>query len=308
MKKKYALALHGGAGTIIKGNMSPELEEQYKNGLRQALLTGQKILSAEGSALVAVEETVKSLEDNPLFNAGRGSVFNSQGQHEMEASIMCGKTLQAGAVAGLSGIRNPIALCRKILKEESYVFLSGKGALDFALEQGFEITPEEYFFSKERHEQWCAIQNSTEMKLDHSGDHKFGTVGAVAYDLEGNLAAATSTGGLTNKQYGRLGDSAIIGSGTYANNATCAISCTGYGEYFLRGVVAYDISCLMEYKGLTLEDAAKRVIMDKMTELKGEGGIVGVDGKGNINMTFNSEGMYRASIEQNGEPTIKIYR
>lgn len=308
MEKKYALALHGGAGTIVKGNMSPELETQYKNGLKHALLIGDRVLSSGGKALVAVEEMVKLLEDNPLFNAGKGSVFNSRGQHEMEASIMCGKTLQAGAVAGLSGIKNPVSLSKKILNEENYVFLSGKGALDFALNKGFEISSEEYFFSKERHEQWCAIQNSTEMKLDHNSDHKFGTVGAVALDLEGNLAAATSTGGLTNKQYGRLGDSAIIGAGTYANNATCAISCTGYGEYFLRGVVAYDISCLMEYKGLTLEAAAKRVIIDKMTKLKGEGGIVGVDGSGNVSMTFNSEGMYRAAIDRNGKQVIKIYR
>ncbi|MTI20873.1 isoaspartyl peptidase/L-asparaginase [Fulvivirga sp. RKSG066] len=307
MRNKYTIAIHGGAGTILRENMSAQQEKQYKAALKKSLISGTKILNEGGSALDAVEQSVVVLEDCDLFNAGKGAVFTSKGKHEMEASIMCGQTLNAGAVGNIRNIKNPVRLCRKILEDDSIVFLAGKDAHDFASSHAIEKEEDDYFYSVMRYNQWKAARNTDDMKLDHSDDKKFGTVGAVALDIDGNLAAATSTGGLTNKQFGRLGDSAVIGSGLYANNKTCAISCTGYGEFFLRGVVAHDISCLMEYKGLSLQEASDIVINQKMTALGGEGGIIGVDAEGNASLTFNSEGMYRG-VATPDKIEINIYR
>lgn len=296
MNNDFVLAIHGGAGTILRSKMTPVKEAAYKAMLESALIAGYEILKSGGASLDAVERAVTILEDSDLFNAGKGSVFTSDGSHEMEASMMCGATLHAGAVAGVRCVKNPVALSRKVLDDENYVYLAGEGAHLFAREMGLECVEEEYFYSDLRYEQWQAVKNSGKVTLDHSDDRKFGTVGAVALDLHGNLAAATSTGGLTNKRYGRIGDSSVIGAGTYANNSTCAISCTGYGEYFLRGVVAYDISCLMEYAGMSLQEAAEKVILEKQVKLGGEGGIIGVDAKGSSSLVFNSEGMYRGVV------------
>ncbi|ELR70534.1 Isoaspartyl aminopeptidase [Fulvivirga imtechensis AK7] len=296
MDNNFVLAIHGGAGTILKSKMTAEKETAYNVALKSALAAGYEVLKNGGNSLDAVERAVIVLEDSDLFNAGKGSVFTSDGSHEMEASMMCGATLNAGAVAGVRCIKNPVILSRRVLDNEDYVYLSGEGAHLFAKETGLECVEEEYFYSDLRYQQWQSVRNSTKVALDHSDDRKFGTVGAVALDQHGNLAAATSTGGLTNKRYGRIGDSSVIGAGTYANNHTCAISCTGYGEYFLRGVVAYDISCLMEYAGMTLQEAAEKVILEKQVELGGEGGIIGVDAQGNSSLVFNSEGMYRGVV------------
>jgi len=308
MKSEIALAIHGGAGTILKANITSEKEKEYREALNESLCEAYEILKNGGSGLEAVERAVMTMEDSDLFNAGKGSVFTAEGKHEMEASIMCGKTLEAGAVANVRNIKNPVLLSKKVLENEDFVFLSGKGANEFADEHQIEVKPDDYFYSEHRYNQWQNVKKSEGMVLDHDGDRKFGTVGAVALDSEGNIAAATSTGGLTNKKYGRLGDSAVVGSGVYANNKTCAVSCTGYGEFFLRGVVAYDISCLMEYKKLTLEEAAHEVINKKMTEMKGEGGAIAIDAKGNIALPFNSEGMYRGYIKSDGKPIVHIYK
>jgi beta-aspartyl-peptidase (threonine type) len=248
------------------------------------------------------------LENNALFNAGKGSVFNHAGFHEMDAAIMCGSTLEAGAVAGVSGVRNPIMLANRVRLHSEHVLLTGAGAEIFAREQQLSFEPETYFHDDYRYEQWQQALAENSVTLDHTEDRKFGTVGAVALDRTGNLAAATSTGGMTNKKYNRIGDSPLIGVGTYANNATCAVSCTGHGEYFMRAVVAYDVSCLMEYKGLTLQQACDYVVQDKLVKLGGEGGLIAVDAAGNITLTFNSEGMYRAA-KRNEEPTfMAIYK
>lgn len=308
MKEEYVLAIHGGAGTIRKSNMTAAKEQSYKNVLSAALKAGNEILRKKGNSLDAVEMAVKVMEDSDLFNAGKGSVFTSEGTHEMEASIMCGKSLQAGAVACVKNVKNPITLTRHILDDSRYVYLSGAGAEQYARNKNLDMVENEYFFSEHRYQQWQALRATGDVALDHSGDRKFGTVGAVALDVQGNLAAATSTGGLTNKEFGRIGDSSVIGSGVYANNKTCAISCTGYGEFFLRGVVAYDISCLMEYKGLSLQEAAQIVIMEKQVSLGGEGGIIGVDGQGNISLAFNSEGMYRGWVSASQTPQTTIYK
>ncbi len=307
MKNKYALAIHGGAGTILKAHLTQDQELAYKSALREALEIGQEIVLSGGTALKAVEETVKSLEDAPLFNAGRGAVFTNEGKHEMEASIMCGKTLNAGAVAGIRNIKNPVELASRIITDSDFVYLSGDGATQFAKDQKLKFESDEYFFSQFRYEQMLAAQHTSKVVLDHDGERKFGTVGAVALDLQGNIAAATSTGGLTNKKYGRLGDSSVIGSGTYANNNTCAISCTGYGEFFLRAVVAYDISCLMEYKGMTLHQACTEVIQHKLVKMRGEGGVIAVDKNGNIDLNFNSAGMYRGAVSSDTELFTAIY-
>lgn len=308
--KTISLALHGGAGTLIQGTMTPEQEAQYISALKAALDTGYILLTQGASALDAVEATVKSLEDCVLFNAGRGSVFTAQGNHEMDASIMDGKTRKAGAVSLVSCIKNPISLARCVMEKTEHVFMAGSGAMQFAQQQGFEIYPADYFYSDFRFQQWQQIKNTDSFQLDHSDkkDSKFGTVGAVALDSEGNLAAATSTGGMTNKKFGRVGDSPMIGAGNYANNHTCAVSCTGSGEYFIRGVVAYDVSCLMEYKGFTLQQAAEEVIMNRVHQLGGDGGLIAVDRFGNIAMPFNTEGMYRACKSMSGEELIAIYK
>jgi beta-aspartyl-peptidase (threonine type) len=313
--EKLALAIHGGAGTILKEDMTPELEEAYRNALQHALDRGYSVLENGGSAINAVKAAVVHLEDISLFNAGRGAVFTKKGIHELDAAIMDGKTLEAGAVAGLRNVRNPVELAEQVMLHSGHVFLSGKGANDFAIKQGIKLEPDEYFFTQLRYDQWREIRDSDVYTLDHKSDKlidavkdkKFGTVGAVACDKNGNIAAATSTGGMTNKQYGRIGDSPMIGIGTYANNKTCAISCTGHGEPFIRAVVAHDISCLMEYKNMSLQNACEEVVMKKLLQINGEGGLIGVDAKGNIALVFNSAGMYRASKGSDGASCIAIY-
>ena len=314
---KITLAIHGGAGTILKSTLTPELEIQYNSGLQDALDAGYSILENHGTSLDAVTAAIKSLEDNELFNAGRGSVFTKKGINEMDAAIMDGSNLAAGAVAGVRNIKNPIVLAKEIMLHSGHVMLSGNGAKEFALNRGVEQAPDEYFFTKYRYDQWIEIRDSDYYQLDHKEDNlkgmpheekKFGTVGAVALDEYGHIAAGTSTGGMTNKRYGRIGDSPIPGSGTYANDATCAISCTGHGEYFLRAVVAYDVSCLMEYKGLSLKEACHIVVKEKLVKLGGEGGLIAVDAKGNYDLCFNSEGMYRGAKTSEGVNMVAIYK
>ena len=308
---KFTIVIHGGAGTILRSAMTPELEKAYKEGLEQALHAGYTLLEKNGTSLDAVKAAVMSLEDCILFNAGRGSVFAKDGSQEMDASIMEGKTLMAGAVSAVRSIKNPVDLAYVVMTKSQHVMLNGKGAYDFALRHGIKTEPDSYFFSQFRYDQWKELQGTDEAALDHnvpSKEKKFGTVGAVALDKHGNIAAATSTGGMTNKQYGRGGDSPIIGAGTYANNKTCAISCTGHGEPFIRSVTAYDVSCLMEYKGLSLNDAMHLVVHDKLLKIDGEGGMIGVDAKGNAAMVFNSEGMYRGMKCSDGRNEIAVYK
>jgi L-asparaginase / beta-aspartyl-peptidase len=313
---RFTIAIHGGAGTILREDMTAEMEATYLDGLQTALNAGYAVLTEGGSALEAVKAATVLLEDNILFNAGRGSVFTKEGIQEMDAAVMDGATLGAGAVAGVRNVRNPIELAVEIMQHSNHVFLTGKGASDFAIQQGIKHEPDEYFFSQFRHDQWKAMRDSDNYSLDHSNknaeglmrDKKFGTVGAVACDGSGNVAAATSTGGMTNKKYGRVGDSPLIGCGTYANNKTCAISCTGHGEPFIRAVAAYDVSCLMEYKGLSLYDAMNIVVNDKLVKIEGEGGMIGVDGEGNAALLFNSEGMYRGYKNSDGYSKLAIYR
>jgi beta-aspartyl-peptidase (threonine type) len=312
---KFSIAIHGGAGTIMKEDITPDLEAAYRNALRESLEAGYSILANGGNALMAVKAAVMVMEDNELFNAGKGSVFTKEGLHEMDAAIMDGRTLNAGAITGVRNIRNPVDLAEAVMLHSGHVFLSGEGAKEFAIRQGLKLEPDEYFFSAFRYDQWFNIRNTDDYRLDHENDKhspfmkdkKFGTVGAVACDNEGNIAAATSTGGMTNKNFGRIGDSPIIGVGTYANNRTCAISCTGHGEIFIKAVAAYDVSCLMEYKSLSLQQACEEVVLKKLVALHGDGGIIGVDPAGNISMVFNSAGMYRGSRSSSGEELIAIY-
>ena len=313
---RFTIVIHGGAGTILREHMTAELETAYNEGLSAGVNAGYAVLEQGGSAVNAVKAAIVVLEDNVLFNAGRGSVFTKKGVQEMDAAIMNGATLEAGAVAGVRNVRNPIMLATEVMLHSNHVFLSGKGANDFAIKQGVKLEPDEYFFSQFRYDQWKAIRDSDNYSLDHTHqrleelmrDKKFGTVGAVACDYEGNLAAATSTGGMTNKKYGRIGDSPLIGVGTYANNKTCAISCTGHGEPFIRAVAAHDVSCLIEYKGLSLHDAMNTVVNEKLVKLSGEGGMIGVDGEGNPALVLNSAGMYRAYRSSDGASEIAIYR
>lgn len=307
---KFAIAIHGGAGTILKESMTPERESLYKQALQEALTAGCSVLKSGGSSLDAVEEAVKTLEDNILFNAGKGSVFTNTGKHEMDACIMNGVDLKSGAVAGVNRIKNPVALARLVMEKTEHVLLSGSGAEEFAKHMQLRLMPDNYFYSEMRYEQWQQALKSDSVILDHtvSDNKKFGTVGAVALDQQGNLSAATSTGGMTNKKFGRIGDSPLVGAGTYANNKTCAVSCTGHGELFIRSVVAYDISCLMEYKGLSLQQACAKVVMDKLVKIGGEGGVIALDHSGNIELVFNSEGMYRASQFCDEAPFIGIYK
>ena len=306
---KIALAIHGGAGTLVKGMMTPELEKRYKEDLNTALQEGYIILAKGGSSIDAVERSVNCLEDSPLFNAGKGSVFTATGDHEMDASIMDGKSRNAGAISLVSGIRNPISLARDVMEKSEHVFLAGEGAIEFAKKLNYVFEDKSYFYDSLRYNQWQELKGTEDFKLDHSHkkDSKFGTVGAVACDLDGNVAAATSTGGMTNKRFGRIGDSSLIGVGNYANNNTCAVSCTGSGEFFIRAVVAYDVSCLMEYKGLSLKEAADIVINKRLLDLGGDGGLIAVDKQGNITMPFNTEGMYRASKVSDEKELIAIY-
>lgn len=310
----YTLALHGGAGTISKTLMTPEKEKSYRDALALAASTGEEILKNGGSALDAVEASVRSLEDCPLFNAGKGAVFTNDGKNELDASIMRGDTLEAGAVGGVKNVKNPISLARAVMEKSEHVLMFGDGAAAFAKSVGAQFESDDYFFVQARYDQLLEAKKTDSVFLDHSGEAnspdnktKFGTVGAVALDLHGNVAAATSTGGMTNKKFGRAGDSPIIGSGTYANNKTCAISCTGHGEFFIRAVVAYDISCLMEYRGMTLKDACNEVVKNKLVKFGGEGGLVAVDAAGNIELPFNSEGMYRAWVKKGTEVNTEIY-
>jgi beta-aspartyl-peptidase (threonine type) len=304
----FALAIHGGAGTILKSTMTPEKELAYTQALTDAIHAGESILKKGGAALDAVEKAIISLENNPLFNAGRGSVFTNEGRNEMDASVMSGKDLSAGAVAGVRNIKNPVSLARAVMERSEHVLLAGTGAEAFAKSIGAEFADDAYFFTQQRFDQLQQAKESGTVIMDHTEDKKFGTVGAVALDVNGNLAAGTSTGGMTNKKFGRAGDSPIIGAGTYANNNTCAVSCTGHGEFFIRAVVAYDISCLMEYKGLSLKEACDVVVMDKLVKFGGEGGLIALDRHGNIEMPFNSEGMYRGKVSSDSEIFIGIYR
>jgi len=309
LKQPISIAIHGGAGTILKSEMSPEMEKRYIQGLRDAVSIGYRLLESGKSAVQAVEEAVVSLENNHLFNAGKGAVFNHKGEHEMDASIMNGENLQAGGVCCISDFKNPIKLARLVMDKSEHVILTGKGAMEFGDLMQCEKEKNSYFFDELRHKQWLEIKDTDKFQLDHSKTNpkKYGTVGAVALDKNGSLAAATSTGGMTNKKYGRIGDSSIIGAGNYANNTTCAVSCTGSGEYFIRGVAAYDVSCLMEMSKLNLSDAANKVIHQRMKDLGGDGGLIAVDKYGNISMPFNTEGMYRAAKSNKDIDEIKIY-
>ena len=314
MIKKYAIAIHGGAGTILRTNMTNEIEKKYKTALNDSILAGENILLNSGLAFDAVEASIRSLENNPLFNAGRGSVFSHEGEHEMDASIMNGKDLMAGAVAGVKNVKNPITLAKSVMQHSNHVFMAGQGAEVFAKQLNIEMAPNEYFFEQMRYDQLIQAKSNDRIELDHvdnkfeNGEKKFGTVGAVALDVFGNISAGTSTGGMTNKKHGRVGDTPIIGAGTYANNQTCAVSCTGHGEFFIRSVVAYDISCLIEYKGFSLKEACNLVVKDKLVKIGGEGGLIALDAKGNIELCFNSEGMYRASKKSNEEVYLGIYK
>ncbi|MDF1676286.1 MAG: isoaspartyl peptidase/L-asparaginase [Vicingaceae bacterium] len=320
MSENFAIVIHGGAGAILKKNMTPEMEKAYQEKLQEALDSGYAILKNGGSAIDAVEKTIVVMEDSPLFNAGKGAVYTNAATNELDASIMDGKTLNAGAVSGVRNVKNPIKLVRLVMEESEHVMLSGKGAENFAKLHKIEMVDSAYFYNEHRLKQLNKIKDSEKIQLDHSDnddeqgditefkDSKFGTVGAVALDKHGNLAAATSTGGMTNKKFGRIGDSPIIGAGTYANNATCAVSCTGHGEFFIRNVVAYDVAALMEYKNLSLVDAANYVVNDKLVKLGGDGGLIAIDKDGNIAMPFNTKGMYRAYKKANGESKILIFK
>ena len=314
MIKKYAIAIHGGAGTILRTNMTNEIEQKYKTALNESILAGEYILLNSGLAIDAVEASIRSLENNPLFNAGRGSVFSHEGEHEMDASIMNGKDLMAGAIAGVKNVKNPITLAKSVMQHSNHVFMAGQGAEVFAKQLNIEMAPNEYFFEQMRYDQLIQAKSNDRIELDHvdnkfeNGEKKFGTVGAVALDVFGNISAGTSTGGMTNKKHGRVGDTPIIGAGTYANNQTCAVSCTGHGEFFIRSVVAYDISCLIEYKGFSLKEACNLVVKDKLVKIGGEGGLIALDARGNIELCFNSEGMYRASKKSNEEVYLGIYK
>ncbi|SEJ80643.1 beta-aspartyl-peptidase (threonine type) [Dyadobacter sp. SG02] len=335
---KITLVIHGGAGTITRANMSPEREKAYRDAMNTALEKGYEVLKKGGTSVQAVEAAIHVMEDSPLFNAGKGAVFTNEGKNELDAAIMEGKTLKAGAVAGVTTIRNPISAAIAVMDQSVHVMMAGKGAEQFAKEKGLEIVDPSYFYTEARYKALQRAKEQEKTELDHNGKEenggkeekevkkgpktgyhsvedliftegkKFGTVGCVALDKFGNLAAGTSTGGMTNKRYGRIGDAPIIGAGTYANNATCAVSATGHGEYFIRSVVAHDISALMEYKGLSLADASNEVVMKKLVERGGEGGIIAIDRNGNVAMPFNSEGMYRGYIKSDGKREILIYK
>jgi L-asparaginase / beta-aspartyl-peptidase len=304
---KLALAIHGGAGTILRSQMTPALEAEYRGGLEAALRMGWSILSAGGRSLDAVEASVRSLEDFPLFNAGRGSVFTHEGEVELDAAIMDGSTRRAGGVAFVKNIRNPISLARLVMQRTQHALLAGAGANQFAEQMGVETESDEYFFTEHRWIQFQEALADGRIQLDHTESTRIpmGTVGAVACDENGDLAAGTSTGGMTNKKFGRVGDSALIGAGTFANDL-CAVSCTGHGEFFMLAVTAYDVAARMRYAGQSLEEAARGAI-DHLDAIEGEGGLIAVDANGNISLPFNSEGMYRGYVNADGELNIGIY-
>ena len=301
-KVDFAIVVHGGAGTILKKNMSDEMELAYKLKLEEAINAGYNILEKNGSSKDAVEETIKILENSELFNAGKGSVLSNKGVVEMDASIMNGQSLNAGAISGIKTIKNPISAARLVMEKSEHVFLSGEGAEEFAKLQGLDIIDNEYFITETRLK---SLLNAK--KRDSIKDNKFGTVGCVAIDKFGNITSGTSTGGMTNKKWNRIGDVPIIGAGTYANNNTCGISSTGWGEYFIRNVVAYSISSQIEYKKISIDLAAKNTLK-KVKDLGGNGGVIGIDKNGNILMDFNTEGMYRGYKKSDGESEISIYK
>jgi beta-aspartyl-peptidase (threonine type) len=315
---RLGFIIHGGAGVIRRGSLTPEREKEYRDKLEEALLAGYKALQSGKTSLDAVEVAIRILEDSPLFNAGKGAVFTNDGKNELDASIMDGKTLAAGAVAGLHRVKNPITLARAVMEKSEHVMMIGDGAEKFAAEQKVELVDPKYFFTqprwdglqkvlKEEKEKETAKPKTSALPAKEEPANKFGTVGAVALDKDGNLAAGTSTGGMTNKKYGRVGDAPIIGAGTYANNDSCAVSATGWGEYFIRLSVARDICSIMEYRALPIQNAADMVIKQKLQRLGGDGGIIGMDKFGNMGISFNSEGMYRAYINSDGKPVVEIY-
>ena len=331
MNPTAVIAIHGGAGTIVRTLMEPEAEQRYHTSLNDILTAGQDVLAAGGSALDAVSEAVRLLEDNPLFNAGRGAVFTADGTHELDASIMDGSTLEAGAICCVKRVRNPILVARRVLEASEHVMFTGAGAEAFAVAQGFEPVDPSYFHTDARHKQWLLARGQQRVMLDHDGatltdgdaeptphepmphepidpNKKFGTVGAVALDQHGHVAAATSTGGVTNKQVGRVGDAPLIGAGCYADDATCAVSTTGSGEMFMRMVAAYDVAAQMAYRGVSLEEAASDVVMKRLPRINGRGGLIAVDALGNVTLPFNTEGMYRGFARVGGAPVTAIYR
>ncbi|MCA9734002.1 MAG: isoaspartyl peptidase/L-asparaginase [Deferribacteres bacterium] len=311
-KPDYALVIHGGAGTILKKNMSEEEEKAYRDALEAALQTGEEVLASGGSSVDAVVAVITLMEDSPLFNAGKGAVFTHEGKNELDASLMNGKDLNVGAIAGVTRIKNPIQLARKVMENSEHVFFARDGAEAFALEQGMELMDPSYFYTDRR---WQGLQRALEKEKSQKSattepqipDSKFGTVGCVALDKNGNLAAGTSTGGMTNKRFGRIGDSPIIGAGTYANNNSCAVSATGHGEFFIRNMVAYDIAAMMSYQSMPVAQAAEAAI-EKVGKMNATGGVIVLDGNGNIAMPFNTEGMYRGYIIAGEKPVIKIYK
>ena len=318
-QNEFAIIIHGGAGTILKKNLSDEKETAYKLKLEQAIRTGHAILKNGGTSQEAVVKTIQVMEESPLFNAGKGAVFTHEEANELDASFMDGKTLNAGAVAGVMNVKSPIELAVKIMTDSDHVMLSGKGASAFAKEKGLEIVSPSYFYTERRFNALQNIKNKEKTELKSADkqaafydadikNSKFGTVGCVALDKDGNIAAGTSTGGMTNKRWGRIGDAPIIGSGTYANNKTCGVSSTGWGEYFIRSQVAYDISAQMEYQQKSLKEATADVIQNKLTKLGGTGGVVALDKNGNMSFEFNTAGMYRASMNDKGELLVKIYK
>ena len=313
-RNNFGIVIHGGAGTIERSTMTPEKERAYRAGLERALTAGYEILKRGGSSLDATEAAVRVLEDDPHFNAGKGSVFTSAGTNEMDAAIMDGKTLAAGAVACLKHIKNPIALARLVMERSGHVMMDGEGAETFAGENGMELVDQKYFFTQKR---WDALQKIKAAEKKRTGavgkafvitdQDRHGTVGAVALDKNGNLAAATSTGGTTNKRPGRVGDTPVIGAGTYANNATCAVSATGDGEYFIRASVAHEVSALIEYRGMKLQEAAQ-MALDAVEKLGGAGGLIAIDKNGEIALPFNTNGMYRGYVDPNGKFVVEIYK
>lgn len=316
---EFAIIIHGGAGTILKKNMTPEREAEYKAKLEEAIRTGYEILKNGGTSGDAVVKTIQVMEESPLFNAGKGAVFTNAGTNELDASFMDGKTLNAGAIAGVKDIKSPIEAARKVMTDSEHVMLSGEGASAFAKEKGLEIVEPSYFYTERRFKALERIRDREKSELDHNDKQaqfyesdiknaKFGTVGCVALDKDGNISAGTSTGGMTNKRWGRIGDAPIIGSGTYANNKTCGVSSTGWGEYFIRSQVAYDISAQMEYANKSLKEATTDVIQNKLTKLGGTGGVVALDKNGNMSFEFNTAGMYRASMDDKGNLVVKIYK
>jgi L-asparaginase / beta-aspartyl-peptidase len=330
MNSNAVVAIHGGAGTILRASMSASAETDYHAALHAVLSAGQRVLADGGSALDAVSEAVRLLEDCPLFNAGHGAVYTAAGTHELDAAIMDGSTLEAGAVCCVKRVRNPILAARRVLERSEHVLFAGEGAEAFAAAQGLELVEPAYFHTEARHRQWLLARNQQRAMLDHDGatlaasspgkgdepnphepidpNRKFGTVGAVALDQHGHVAAATSTGGVTNKQVGRVGDTPLIGAGCYADDATCAVSTTGSGEMFIRMVAAYDVAAQMAYRQVSLEEAAHDVVMNRLPKIDGRGGLIAVDARGNLTLPFNTEGMYRGFARPGEAPVTAIYR